>query len=375
MKKILITNAMPTNNGDAALIFGLYEKLIGDGYDVSISTMRYETVKNIYPNIKWYNDELSNKYLRNLKNINLYILSFLAKRSKKYREADVIISAAGGYVNSYYGFKEKIHLISKAKRANNGKLIMYSQSVGPLNKNDKKVLDNYINEFDCFMVRDDESYKNVSQYKNILQTNDAAFLLDLIYKDTNIEYKRVAISVREWGHDGRSAEHYKNLIKSLVYKCIDNNFEVEFISTCQGLENYVDDSKIALEIYNEISEKYKKKITVNNKYYNLFQLREYLTKFKFTIGTRLHMCILSLMSNTPALNISYEVKGKECYKILGLPEYSIDYNNNISIAENQLQNFIDDIENLQYIFQNKAELMHIEAVKYYEYIRDNFIKN
>ena len=129
---------------------------------------------------------------------------------------------------------------------------MYSQSVGPLNKNDKKVLDNYINEFDCFMVRDDESYKNVSQYKNILQTNDAAFLLDLIYKDTNIEYKRVAISVREWGHDGRSAEHYKNLIKSLVYKCIDNNFEVEFISTCQGLENYVDDSKIALEIYNEI---------------------------------------------------------------------------------------------------------------------------
>ena len=184
---------------------------------------------------------------------------------------------------------------------------MYSQSVGPLNKNDKKVLDNYINEFDCFMVRDDESYKNVSQYKNILQTNDAAFLLDLIYKDTNIEYKRVAISVREWGHDGRSAEHYKNLIKSLVYKCIDNNFEV--------------------------------------------------------------------MSNTPALNISYEVKGKECYKILGLPEYSIDYNNNISIAENQLQNFIDDIENLQYIFQNKAELMHIEAVKYYEYIRDNFIKN
>ena len=49
MKKILITNAMPTNNGDAALIFGLYEKLIGDGYDVSISTMRYETVKNIYP--------------------------------------------------------------------------------------------------------------------------------------------------------------------------------------------------------------------------------------------------------------------------------------------------------------------------------------
>ena len=74
MKKILITNAMPTNNGDAALIFGLYEKLIGDGYDVSISTMRYETVKNIYPNIKWYNDELSNKYLRNLKNIDQHSL-------------------------------------------------------------------------------------------------------------------------------------------------------------------------------------------------------------------------------------------------------------------------------------------------------------
>ena len=57
MKKILIANAVPTNNGDAALIFGLYNKLVKEGYEVIISTTRYETVKKLYPNIKWVKAE------------------------------------------------------------------------------------------------------------------------------------------------------------------------------------------------------------------------------------------------------------------------------------------------------------------------------
>ena len=241
---------------------------------------------------------------------------------------------------------------------------MYSQSVGPLNDRDKDILDRYIGIFDLFMARDEISYNNVSQYKNTIKTNDAAFLLN-----TNISYKDkeniVAISVREWKFDGRKKERYINLIKEITMKCIDNGNRVEFISTCQGLKNYVDDSKIAKEIVHSLNEEYKTKVTVNDEYNSLNELRSKLSEYKFVIGTRLHMCILSIMAGVPAFNISYEVKGKECYKMLNLSEYSIDYNANIDESLSKIEKFIINNKELRKICIEKAKIMNEEAEKYF----------
>ena len=378
MKKILIANAVPTNNGDAALVFGLRNKLIERGYDVTISTTRIDTVKSLYPDVKWVKSEYefsknANRLFKIFPGIKSKILKLRVLKNKIYENVDVIISAPGGYINSYYGIEDKLYCMSLAKEIYNTKLVMYSQSVGPLNEIDKEILDKYMKKFDLFMARDEISHNNVKQYKNVIRTNDAAFLLDTnISKEENENI--VGISVREWGFDGRNKENYINLMKNIAIKCIENGNKVEFISTCQGLDNYIDDSKIANDIKSSIDNKYKSKINVNKNYYSLDELRSYISKFKFVVGTRLHMCILSIIAGVPAFNISYEVKGKECFKILDLNEYSIDYNDEISNSLEKLQKFIDSNEELKNVYKQKAIEMNVEANKYFEYMLENIIE-
>ncbi|MCB2295316.1 polysaccharide pyruvyl transferase family protein [Clostridium algoriphilum] len=378
MKKILIANAVPTNNGDAALVFGLSKKLIDMGYEVIFSTLKCKTMKKLYPDMTWVKSEydfnrIEHKLCSIFPKLKENLLKWKIVNNKFYKDVDIVISAPGGYINSYYGIYDRLYCMDLIKKIHNVKLVMYSQSVGPLSVIDEKILDNFMNDFDLFMVRDEDSYEKVKQYNNVIRTNDAAFLLDKI-ECNNEQSNIVAISVRDWGHDGRSKENYMDLIKNIVYKCVDNGNKVEFVSTCQGSDNYIDDSIIAKEIQGNLQEKYKSHVEVNCNHYLLNDLREYIGKFKFVIGTRLHMCILAIMSGVPAFNISYEVKGKECYKILGLSEYSIDYNGDINKSLDSLQEFIDDNKGLKEIYDQKAKEMNKAANGYFENMINKIIK-
>lgn len=378
MKNILIANAVPTNNGDAALVIGLYNKLKDSGYNVTISTVNYNTVRNLYPDIEWIKADyefpkIVRGFFKIFPKLQKITLKYKIKKNKRYKNFDAIIGAPGGYINSYYGFDSKLYCMSLMKKYYNSKLVMYSQSVGPLSDEGEKSLDTFIKDFDLFMVRDKFSYELVKHYPNVIQTNDAAFLLSPLENSVN-DSKIVAISVREWKHDGRNKQNYIDLIKAMTYKCIDNGYKVEFVSTCQGISNYVDDSKIAKEILMSCGEKYRTSITVNDQYMSLFELREYIQKFDFVIGTRLHMCILSCLSAVPAFNISYEVKGRECYKILRLEDFSIDYNDNKDNSLEKLQMFINQNKSLKKIFDEKAKEMHNLASQSFNYMVNNILE-
>ncbi|MFO5361513.1 polysaccharide pyruvyl transferase family protein, partial [Salmonella enterica subsp. enterica serovar Stanley] len=58
----------------------------------------------------------------------------------------------------------------------------------------------------------------------------------------------------------------------------------------------------------------------------LNDLQALIRQYDFIIGTRLHMCLLAWINNVPAFNISYEEKGRESYRYLGLDAYTIDFN-------------------------------------------------
>ncbi len=373
MKKVIIMNAVPTNNGDAALVFGLRDKLIEQGYEVWISTTKYDIVKKMYPGVLWERADydfspMYYKMFRVFPGLKKYILKHRVKKKKIYRDADFVIGAPGGYINSYYGIEEKLYCMKLIKELYGAKLVMYSQSVGPLNKTDKKILDDYIDMFELFMARDDISYENVKQYKNCIKTNDAAFLLDRQTCNNNVEKQSIAVSVREWKFDDRSKEKYITLMKALVEKCIDDGKNVEFISTCQGLKNYVNDSKMAQEIVNRLEEKYRKHVVVDSQYHTLYQLRDKIKKYDFVIGTRLHMCILTMLAGIPAINISYEVKGKECFRMLGFEKYSLDYNSDVKEGLEVLQDFVEHIDELTPKYREKIADMNQTAQKYFEYM-------
>ena len=360
---ILINNVVPLNNGDVALFYALYKQLITAGYKVEIATYYYKFAKELYPDIPFVKELGQSKIFMKLPFIKPLILPFLFVFSKPYRKADVIIGTAGGYINSNYSIKNSLSIYKVAKYFGK-KCAIYSQSVGPLNKKDsaffKKLMKHSI---DYIFVRDCYSLKvlndlNISKDKFKL-TKDAAFLVEhsAIPKTDS---KKVAISVREWNYDGRSIEVFKKMIQEFVIICVERGYTIEFLSTCQGLKMYKDDAKIAQEIYDNLNEKYQKKVTVLHDYYLFEDFYKKLEDYEFVIGTRLHMCITSLTKNIPAFNISYEVKGKECYKYLDLSKYSIDYNENLEKAVTLLNNFIDESDAIRKDLENRIPKINVE---------------
>ncbi|MDZ5759252.1 polysaccharide pyruvyl transferase family protein [Carnobacterium maltaromaticum] len=327
--KIMIEHGVPLNTGDAALIFALGDELENCGHEVIYSTFNLKKVKMKYPERKWKASVLSHRMLNRIPFLSSLYYYLCILFSKTARQQDLIISAPGGYINSYYGFEAKLKILSLYKKLLGKKLIMFSQSIGPLSKKDEEVLKKYIPYFTEFLVRDEPSYERMEKLglaASVLQTYDAAFLRKPLEYNPKIKNKKIAVSVRTWDFANRSQSVYRLLIQRIVTQVVQAGFEVVFLSTCQGEETYVDDSKEALLIYQQLPDSIQKYVEIDNNNYTLEELVQELTSYSFVIGTRLHMCILAWLAGTPAFNISYEEKGLECYRYLKMLDYTIDFN-------------------------------------------------
>lgn len=376
---ILIENAVPLNNGDAALIFSLGEKFEEKGCKVFYSTFHYDEVLEKYPEKNWIISPLSRRFITKIPVIRTMYLKRYLKSKPFYNRVDAVVSAPGGYINSFYGIKKKLILLKLYKYVLKTNVYLYSQSIGELNKKDLQILKANMSIFSLFYVRDNKSLErinDVGKYEQVFLTKDAAFLFEPMKKkeSKNSKKKQLAISVRKWTQKLDEIEIYKkNMIRIIrFYQKLD--YEITFISTCQGNDKYPDDSMMAKEILNDMKEfGYSvNTIFVDDKAYSLNDFRENISKFDLVIGTRLHMCILSWLAGVPAFNISYEEKGKECYKYLNLEEFSIDYGTYDNELEQKLSNFTD-----RHTFEPTNQLIgeiHRENLFYFEKLYDNILE-
>ena len=295
-KEITIASAVPINNGDAALVFSLENSLTEKDFNINISTFHYDLVKNFYPEKELIKEITDYYFFRKAPQLKPIAVKLLFPLKKKYENSIAVISAPGGYINSYYGFHHILELLKKAKQAGKATGI-YSQSVGPLNNKDSNLLLNYSQYIDHIFVRDnfsDQQLKTINYPINkYTLVEDGAFLIKPNFKD--FHNNKIAVSVRGWKHDNRNKYAYYKLIVSLVESAVNNGFEIEFLSTCQGVEAYVDDSIIAKEIYESLPKKIKSKCSIDDKYYNYSSFFNKIGDYKIVIGTRLHMCILSIL--------------------------------------------------------------------------------
>lgn len=366
-KKVLLVNSFAVNNGDLALVIALHDQLVNHGYEVTIATFYYDFLKSKYPNLPFIRELLDYRQIKGgtfVKKIFARINFFF---NKVYRDHDVFIACPGGYVNSYYGIKRSLLSLLLAKKQAK-KTAIYSQSVGPLNEADRKRLTEFSKSIDVILVRDDFSKDCISSIEcqsKVFQTKDAAFLLPPRKSKAADSAKTVAVSVREWKFDNRDMNDFYKMIQSFCNVVLAKGFNIEFISTCQGVENYRDDSQVASvikELLTAENPSYSDKISVNSTYNTYHELTELLnTKYAFTIGTRLHMCILSLINGTPAFNISYEVKGIECYKYLGLENYSADFNEPLENAILKFNDFVENHKAIQATLLDRISHVHSES--------------
>lgn len=362
---ILIINAVPTNNGDAALLFSLYDKLNKLNINITIATQQYSSVKKIYPEINFIKDISDYRYIHRYKLISFLASLFLFLLKPAYRRSDFIIGAPGGYLNSFYKINNKL-IVYRIAKLFKKRTIIYSQSVGPFISNKIPQIVRFLNDIDYIFVRDEQSYINlvkIGYSGKIVRSVDAAFLMvpDKKKDEKVIKNKKVAVSVREWKKDENNITIYLKLIKSIITFLVENGYEVTFLSTCQGVNGYIDDSIIAEDVYKLLPNQVKERCYLDKHFYSLNKFRERLNDFDFIIGTRLHMCILSMLNDIPAFNIIYEFKSKELYKYMELSDIQINYNSTPSEALVKIENFLNNLLLIKNKMTNSVDKLNLEA--------------
>lgn len=346
MAKFLINNTALRNNGDVALVQSLSNALVRNGHQVLVATSYEDYAKQVDAAEEFCTEVAGYKiryFQRKLLASSAAI--FLLLINKKYRTCDVILGAPGGYINSFYGIGWKLAIYKWAKVFGK-KTAIYSQSIGPLNVLDQNILHDSQRYLNLLVVRDDYSYQAAVDAgfhtQNMLLTEDAIFLECPVFSAESVSSKTVLFSVRQWDYEARDLDAYILLVRKLVELVLSRGFRVEFVSTCQGVTGYIDDANLAKTIVNQmLKENPSADVLIDAAYLSLDALKLKISRSHLVVGTRLHMCLLAMTSGVPAFNLSYEVKGRECYKYLGLTAYSIDYNELPTNATQQLLQFLD----------------------------------
>lgn len=346
MADVIINTTAVRNNGDVALVVTLGEALERRGHRVRYATphaghmRRVQARSNVCAEVAGYHAALFRRpFFADLAAV--FCLVFLAA----YRQADAIIGAPGGYINSYYGFDWRRAIYRWAHRFGK-KTAVYSQSVGPLDERDRRGLASFGRHVDLLVARDELSRQTALSAgfpsARLLSSVDAIFLRRPAPSPASAGSRIVALSVREWTHDGRDVESYVEMMCRLAQAVLARGFEVEFLSTCQGVPGYVNDAAVASVIAGRLRQRLGAPVPVrvNGDALRFEELADRLRTYRMVIGTRLHMCLLALLAGVPAFNISYESKGRECYAYLGLGEFSIDYNEDAEMAVAKLDRFL-----------------------------------
>jgi len=360
--KILITNAIALNGGDAAILHATIDVLklrFGDDISVTVHDMAAEASGKYYPELKLRRDIYSEatdwtqgrirpafSALAILAAAKMHkfplIKNFiwrafplsLQNTLSDYEESDLIVSSGGTYLVPHYTLSSKL-LDFLVAQAFNKPLVLFTQSLGPFPPSKWRfILSHVLRRAAVILVRDERSLLHLKQMDiapaPARLCADAAFALapsNLDGRSFSLDTPtlHIAISVREWPHfnSGKTKagmERYFSSMAALTGNLIEQRgAHITFISTCQGTPEYwADDARVAAEITRRLPDALRAHVTIDQDFHCPSSLIEKLKTFDLTIATRFHAAILSLCAGTPVLPIAYEFKTSELFTRLGL---------------------------------------------------------
>ena len=243
--KIIITNTVVLNTGDAAILLGILNILrntFGEETEFIIYDNNPEITSRYYPQLKFRKLLYQNiakvprikfleRMLRILKPLKLNIFYFAAWCWKnnlrviakfildkeqqqdllEYTSADLIVSTGGTYLVENYSLEPRIFdyrislLLEKA-------LVLFTQSLGPFSiPKNRRALKNIFEKCLLILLRDQKSEDNIleldTKNANTFVSADAAFALadasaiEAAQNAQNLSSPlKIAISVRDWKH-------------------------------------------------------------------------------------------------------------------------------------------------------------------------------
>jgi colanic acid/amylovoran biosynthesis protein len=323
----LITNSVPLNGGDEALLRALSTALVRRWPDSEITVLckDMELCRKQLPDLHLESDlEFAN-----------------TEESRRntlacYRAADVVLSAPGGFLHDHYSIEERLQGFEVALQLAKP-LILVGQSIGPFWKRQSlKRVRQVLNQASSICLRDQISSQHLTKCgvdpSRIRITADAAFLWHRVapemFKPRSASNIRlIGLSFRVWplgdqvGLEQTIAKG-EQLCRHILR---DSNKEILFLSTCQGIPGYVDDSQIALQIRSRLPHDLQVRCCIDRARYGPMELMRALGQCDAFIGMRLHACILAMLAGVPAMGLGYEDKTEEIFRQMGLESYQIPF--------------------------------------------------
>lgn len=371
-KKIIITNAVSLNGGDAAILLSILRGLkavYGENFELVIFDSQPEVSAKYFSGLRFEYlfgecptgqtgigrfDFWIRKLHRIRRKLALKLLSngnkglgrlLLLRREQRavccYEEADLVLSTGGTYLTNNYSLESRFSEFELA-RVYDKPLILMTQSIEFINDlNTRSQLADLLNTAKEIFLRDGVSRENVINSgidsEKISVCHDLVFMLadesKMAEKAFPNNELKVAVSVREWRffNSKNSAEgmaDFEQAIAGALTKILEgHDANVRFISTCQGVAEYhYDDSIVAGRIGKQLACTSQERVAIDRGYHSPSELISILREQDLLISTRMHMAILGLIAGIPVIPISYEFKTTELFSAFGLQEFVLDIN-------------------------------------------------
>jgi len=185
-------------------------------------------------------------------------------------------------------------------------------------------------------------------------TGDVAFLWRSIApglyraRDSNSEQKLIGLSFRPWPLGDKKAlketiEKAANLCRYLLE---DPNRKLRFLSTCQGIAGYYDDSSVAMQILELLPGSLRARCEVDRSRYRPEELIKRLGECDAYIGMRLHGCILAMLAGVPAFGLGYEDKTQQIFQQMGLDKYQTRFDGDFNSWISNIQHFLSHTDEI-----------------------------
>ncbi|HEV7845360.1 MAG TPA: polysaccharide pyruvyl transferase family protein [Thermoleophilaceae bacterium] len=328
--RIVVTNCVSMNGGDAAILEGMGEILrrsFGDSLDISVHDDHpVDAAARVPFQVRPQLQSLAGRTRSRWSLRRRLGTSDGRELLDRYASADLIISTGGTYLTDNYDVGRRIRefeLASTLRRP----LILFTQSIGPLSRPEtQRALRRGLADARLVLLRDERSRAELQNARvhgpQTAVAADAAFALAdpavlaaAALPRAPVERPEVAISVRAWSHFGNDdgavrLERYLEAIARLVAHLVERRgARVTFISTCQGEPSYPhDDSVVADAIAARLPGSVLAEVRVDRDPHRPRELIERLGAFDLVVATRMHAAILALAGGALVLPIAYEPK-------------------------------------------------------------------
>lgn len=268
------------------------------------------------------------------------LVSRVARRTlETYASADLIVSTGGTYFVEHYELTTRVFELELACSFSTP-LVFFTQSLGPFRRSDNRAAMRHLFErATLVLLRDERSREHLLEIgipaAPLHVHGDCAFALGA---DSGLQRlrsgrlpargARVSISVRDWTHFPTSGaeegmRRYRTAVAGAVdYLVKERGAQVTFVSTCQGIPEYwTNDARTAREIVRLLPADIRPRVEVDDGFHRTEELIALLGESDLVIATRMHAAILALAGGTPVLPIAYESKTIEMFNALSFGDF------------------------------------------------------